>query len=252
MCSWGFTATTTTQPTPCAAAGQPNTPSIRKETKMIDPKDITINGKQLSEILEKHILWILDKRCGERANLESANLYSANLESANLERANLESANLYSANLSSANLYSANLSSANLESANLESANLERANLYSANLSSAKNIEMADAITRILPEGEIIGWKKCREGIVKLLIPAKAKRSNATGRKCRAEYAKDVAHFTFEGELTKKILTSKHNSNFTYEVGKTIRPDAWDENRWQECSSGIHFFITEWEARNYD
>ena len=50
--------------------------------------------------------------------------------------------------------------------------------------------------TRILPEGDIIGYKKCRDGvIVKLLIPIKAKRSHAFGRKCRAEYAKVLEIF---------------------------------------------------------
>jgi uncharacterized protein DUF5758/pentapeptide repeat protein len=248
---------------------------------MRDPKDITINGKQLSEILESHKKWLMDEEGGERANLVRANLESANLESANLVRANLESANLVRANLVRANLESANLESANLESANLVRANLEsanlvranlesanlvranlvranlvRANLYSANLvranlESAKNIEMVEAITSIVPEGDIIGWKKCNEGIVKLLIPAKARRSNATGRKCRAEYAIDKAHFTPDGKRTKEDFTGWYQKSFAYKVGETIRPDKWDENRWDECSHGIHFFITRWEAENY-
>jgi hypothetical protein len=28
--------------------------------------------------------------------------------------------------------------------------------------------------------------------------------------------------------------------------------DAFDENRWNECSHGIHFFITRKEAEDYD
>ena len=60
-----------------------------------------------------------------------------------------------------------------------------------ANLSGAKNAALAIAQTRILPsEGSIIGWKKCRDGVVvKLRIPETAKRSHAFGRKCRAERA---------------------------------------------------------------
>jgi hypothetical protein len=271
---------------------------------MRDPKDITINGKQLSEILEAHLKWLYNNneegdKCADlsranlyganlsRANLSRANLYGANLSSADLSRADLSSADLYGANLSRANLsradlYGANLSRADLYGANLSSANLSRANLssadlYGANLSSAdlssadlyganlsradlssadlygaKNIEWADAVTRIIPDGDIIGWKKCNEGIVKLLIPAKAKRSNATGRKCRAEYAVDKGHFTFNGKLTKKNFTSTFDGDFVYEVGATIKPNSWDENRWAECSSGVHFFITRFEAENYD
>jgi uncharacterized protein DUF5758/pentapeptide repeat protein len=262
---------------------------------MKDPKDITINGKQLSDILETHKLWLMDKG-GERADLRYADLSYADLSCADLSCADLSCADLRSADLSSANLRYANLSYANLSYANLRYADLSYADLSYANLSCAdlsyadlsyanlsyanlryadlryanlryadlryanlsyanlryaKNAEWADAITKIIPDGNIVGWKKCNEGIVKLLIPAKAKRSNATGRKCRAEFAKDVAHFTFDGKRTKKIFTSLHNSDFVYEVGKMIKPEAWDENRWEECSSGIHFYITRYEAEKH-
>ena len=80
--------------------------------------------EQLSEILDKHKLWLNGDEDGERANLSSDNLSSDNLSSANLSSANLSSANLSSANLSSANLSSANLSSDNLSSDNLSSDNL--------------------------------------------------------------------------------------------------------------------------------
>lgn len=36
-----------------------------------------------------------------------------------------------------------------------------------------------------------------------------------------------------------------------YEVGKTVSVDDFDENRWHECSTGIHFFITREEAVRY-
>jgi len=178
---------------------------------MKDPKDIKINGKQLSDILESHKSWLMNNG-GEKANLSSANLSSADLRYADLSYANLS---------------------------------------Y-ANLSYAKNAEMADAITRITPDGAIIGWKKCNQGIIKLLIPAKAKRSNATGRKCRAEYAIDKGHFTFDGKKTNKAFSSVYDSSFIYRVGEKITPNGFDENRWDECSNGVHFFITRWEAENYN
>ena len=71
---------------------------------MRDPKDIIINGKQLSDILESHKKWLLDIDGGERADLRYADLSSANLSFANLRSANLRSADLSFANLSSANL----------------------------------------------------------------------------------------------------------------------------------------------------
>ncbi len=120
----------------------------------------------------------------KKKSLSYADLRSADLRYADLSYADLRSADLRSADLRYADLRYADLSYANLRSADLRSADLRY-----ANLSSAKNSELAVAMTRILPEGSIIGWKKCSGGvIVKLRIPEEAKRSHAFGRKCRAEY----------------------------------------------------------------
>jgi hypothetical protein len=161
--------------------------------------------------------------------------------------ADLSYADLSYADLSSANLRSADLRSANLRSANLRSANLSYADLSYADLSSALNSEYSIAVTRIVSEGDIIGWKKCRDGIiVKLLIPKEAKRNNATGRKCRAEYAYVLEIF---GSTT---AISSHDSSVIYEVGKRMIPtEPFDDNFLNECSTGIHFFITRLEAENY-
>ncbi len=174
----------------------------------------------------------------------------ADLSYADLRSANLSSADLRSANLSSANLSSADLRSANLSSANLSYADLRSANLSYADLRSAKNAKLVIAMTRILPEGDIIGWKKCQEGvIVKLLIPAGAKRSHAFGRKCRAEYAEVLKLYKAKG---KKEATSVYDSDFKYKIGETVKPtEAWDEDFTNECGSGIHFFINREEAENH-
>ena len=125
-------------------------------------------------------------------------------------------------------------------------ANLSGANLSGANLSDAKDADLAIAITRILPDGDLIGWKKCDAGvIVKLRIPEAAKRSHAFGRKCRAEFA-DVLE-VIGGE----VGISKHDGKTEYRAGARITPDSFDENWVEECSHGIHFFISRIEAENY-
>ena len=132
-------------------------------------------------------------------------------------------------------------------SADLRYANLSSADLRSADLRSALNSEYSIAVTRIVSDGDIIGWKKCRDGIlVKLLIPKEAKRNNATGRKCRAEYADILEIFG----ATQAV--SQHDKSVIYEVGKRVMPTTpYDEDFLNECSSGIHFFITRLEAENY-
>ena len=143
------------------------------------------------------------------------------------------------ANLSGANLYGADLSGADLSGADLSGADLSGANLYGADLSGAKNVALGIAKTRILPEGELIGWKKLANGtLCKLRVPTEAKRSHAFGRKCRAEYV-DV----IEGEGV-----SIHDGKTQYAPGARVTCDKWSENWQEECAGGIHFYITREEA----
>jgi hypothetical protein len=157
--------------------------------------------------------------------------------------ADLRGADLRGANLYGADLRGADLRDANLRDADLRGADLRDANLYGANLRGANLPDLVVAQLSILPEGDLIGYKKLSGDVIcRIKIPADAKRSNATGRKCRAEYA-----IVLEGEGF-----SKHDNKFKYVVGETVRPrKAWCEDRWQECDSGIHFFLTKIEAENY-
>ena len=150
------------------------------------------------------------------------------------------------------NLRSANLSSADLSYADLSSADLRSANLSYADLRSAKNAELVIAQTRILSQGDLIGWKKARteegkEVIVELLIPKRAKRSHAFGRKCRASYAKVLKIYGA------KKAHADYDSTFIYQPGKIVRPrKPFCENWMEECASGIHFFITKIEAESFN
>ena len=188
------------------------------------------------------------------ADLSAADLRGANLHGANLRCADLRCADLRSADLSDANLRSADLSAANLRCADLSAADLRGANLHGANLS-----ELTVAQTSILPdEGDIIGWKKAitLDGapiIVKLLIPADAQRSNATGRKCRASTARVLDLQDKQGNSLPPDTTaySSYDPDFTYQKGETVHVEDFDTNRWEECAPGIHFFITRIEAVEY-
>ena len=173
----------------------------------------------------------------------------------------LRGANLRGADLYGADLYGANLYGADLYGADLRGANLYGADLYGANLSGAKLPELSIAKTSILPdEGDIIGWKKAWTDdmpatpvIVKLLIPADAQRSNATGRKCRASKARVLDLQDKQGNSLPPDTTaySGHDTDFTYKKGETIHVEDFDTDRWNECAPGIHFFITRIEAVEY-
>ena len=191
------------------------------------------------------------------ANLRGANLCDADLCDANLCGANLCGADLYGADLCDANLRDANLRDAdlrgadlcdaNLCDANLRDANLCGADLYGANLCDAKGCYLSCPT-----EGSFIGWKKASGHIVKLRIPEDARRSSATGHKCRCDKAYVMEIQNMDGtKATEDTVRSDHDKNFVYTVGATVEVPDFDDNRWSECAPGIHFFIDRRAAVEY-
>lgn len=217
---------------------------------------------ELQDIIESHKKW-LNGYGGERANLCGADLSDVRLcnadlscaiiNAANLSYADLSGANLCYTNLCNTDLHNANISDANLCGANLSGANLSRANLRGTDLSKLIYDEDTAFYALQCPEtGSFIGYKKAHGYIVELEILADAKRSSATSRKCRCSAAKVLSITTINGKSTKvKEIASNRDSNFVYRVGEIVRVDCFDENRWNECSTGIHFFITRSEAERY-
>ena len=238
-----------------------------------------ISDTELKAIIYKHAKWTRGEDGGERADLRNANLRNANLSNADLYGADLSNADLCdadlsnadlcdadlcdavlrAANLSGADLCDADLRAADLSNANLRNANLRKANLRNANLRNAKNTDKIawNAHTAFYPlqcpeTGSFIGYKKAADKIVMLEICADAKRSSATSRKCRCSKAKvlSITHLDgSDGGLTE--VRSNYSKEFIYRVGETVEVPDFDDNRWNECAAGIHFFITRDEAVKY-
>ena len=204
-----------------------------------------------------------------RANLRGANLRGADLSGADLSGADLSVANLSGADLSGADLIGADLiwadligadlSGADLRVADLSGAKLSGADLIGADLSGAKlsGADLSGAKLdwpSICPEkGSFIGYKKCRDNlIVELEIQEDALRSSATTRKCRCSKAKVLGITDLDGsDVNVEYAVSKKDSGFLYKVGEVVSVDDFDTNRWNECSTGIHFFMTREEAVGY-
>ena len=184
--------------------------------------------EEISEVLEKHKHW-----------------WNEDCEGWEDMRANLSGADLYGANLSGANLYGADLSGANLSRANLSGADL-----YGANLSGAENVPF---IPYACPDfGIFIGFKKASGYIVVLEIPEDAKRLSSTGRKCRCDKAKVLEIQNIDGTKADiEQVASDYDSSFIYKVGEVVSVPDFCEDRWKECSEGIHFFINRQEAVDY-
>lgn len=204
-----------------------------------------MNKNELEQVLSDHKSWL---RCeeGTRADLRNADLSGADLSDADLSGANLRNAVLRNADLSGAGLRSSDLSGAGLSGAVLSGADLSGANLINA-----------IGYYLACPEsGSFIGYKKANVNgeyvIVKLQICEDAKRSSATSRKCRCDKAVVLEISDIKG-LAMNVREARSNcdNSFCYKVGETVSVDNFDENRWNECAAGIHFFITRQEAVNY-
>jgi len=231
----------------------------------------TFTKIQLQKILHNHGLWISGYKKGVRANLSGADLSGADLSGAYLRRANLSGANLSDADLSGAdlsdaylsdaylrraNLSGADLSDADLSGADLSGAYLRRANLIGANLIGANLSDDVKQYSKhsIVPEsGEFTGYKKLSLGEIAMLrIPASAQRvGGLTGRKCRASEATVLSIVDANGN-TVETGVSSHDTTFTYTIGKTVIPSAFNTDIRIECAEGIHFFITKQEAIDYN
>jgi uncharacterized protein YjbI with pentapeptide repeats len=198
-----------------------------------------ITNNELKVYLRKHKLWLNGEMGGERADLRGANLRGADLRGADLRGADLYGADLYGADLYGADLYGADL----------READLREADLYGADLRGAENLNIPIACPE---EGEFVGFKKAHGYIVKLKITDDAKRCSATSRKCRCSKAVVLSITTLDG--TDNGLTevrSDYDRTFKYKIGDTVEVNNFCEDRWEECSAGIHFFITRQEAVDY-
>ena len=144
----------------------------------------------------------------------------------------------------------ANLQHVDLTVINLKDVNLSNADLYYAYL---------DNIVQLNANFTFIGWKKCynvnnkNPYIVKLEIPADAKRSSATTEKCRCSKAKVLEIQNLDGTIANvDEVSSLLFNNFYYKVGEMVYPDSFDDRFWLECSHGIHFFMKRQDAVDYD
>jgi hypothetical protein len=151
-------------------------------------------------------------------------------------------------NLIGADLREANLIGADLCGADMRDADLRGADLYNVKADSATAMFFPQC-----PDGEFIGYKKAEGKIVKLLIPEDAKRSSATTLKCRCSKAKVLEIQEIDGSPSEvKEVRSNYDKNFVYRLGETVCVEDFDDDRWHECSIGIHFFISREAAVSYE
>lgn len=209
-------------------------------------KDADLSGLRLNDSL-------LDYAFFTKCNLQEADFHRANLQGATFSNSNLSRVNFYRADLTGCSFENVDLTGAIFTYAILENiyfhnvkldthAILEHVYFHNVKLDPSFAAKLS-----ICPAGNIIVWKKLREGVCKLLIPEDAARSNGISRHCRASHAivLELPEGCQEGH-------SFYDEHFIYRVGDTVYPrDPFNYDRWKKCASGIHFFVTREEAEEY-
>lgn len=238
-----------------------------------------ITWEEFNPLYQEHLLWLEDKE-GKRLsiherdfshlNLSKLNLSFADLKyntfrqcdfkSSNLSCADLSNCILYGSDFRLANLYGARLNGNDFYNVDLRNADMRYAEINGSNFRDAKtnntNIEnvkiniFTNGYPLSCPEkGAFTAYKRAQGYIIELLVPEDAQRSSAFGRKCRCDKVQVVAITKRDGapaDVTS--LHSDYDENFIYTIGETVLVEDFDTNRWNECSKGIHFYITREEA----
>lgn len=227
-----------------------------------------MTADELNQKLQEHKQWLLNKT-GKKLELMGVDLYGVDLRYADLRCVDLSCSNLFGADLRGADLSYSNLSYAYLNGVNLYGANLRGAYLHGAHVRgsnftcsdlqdadlSGANLNNAhiDIPISCPTHGEFIGWKKVGYAIIKLKILEDSKRLSATTNKCRCDKALVLAIENIDGTSSgvTEIVNKLYKPEITYKVGEIVYPDWFDENRWNECSHGIHFFVDRKSAELY-
>lgn len=223
-----------------------------------------------------------------KANFENSDLHDCDFNSASLSMAQFNGSEFYRCTFGLAKLdgvgfigakifdcdfFGANVCSVQFIGASIGYTNFKNAQINDRtcfNGATARMLKDMPYIPMICPEeGEFVAWKVvCATTgdvddrlhyvpvLVKLMIPADAKRTSGFGRKCRASKAEVLGFYDLDGHMFNRNscygIHSYFDWDFNYEVGKIVEPEeAFNEDRWSECASGIHFFMNRREAIEY-
>ena len=203
-----------------------------------------------------------------RTNLTYARLMGVNFTDADLTKACLVGANItaglfYRTKMLDTKLGGSILTRSRIVDSVMTGSNWERALIDAVELENT--IDIPDYPMVCPASGGFTGWKQAMRDrreigrsiddfvIVELYIPEDAKRSSGISRKCRCSKAIVKSIQSLDGKILDiNHVYSRYDPNFVYKVGQCVEPlEPFNEDRWQECASGIHFFISRKEAEDY-
>lgn len=203
--------------------------------------DVNLRGFDLSYM--DFTLGVFKNVCFDEANFSHSSIENALFENCTFRGADFRYANMRTCAMRYNDLTGANIEGADLFAAVLEHAKLDGI-IY--------NDETKWFKLHCPETGPFLGYKKCfNNRLVQLLIPADAKRTSATMNSCRCSKAKVLTIKSFDYKEEFDEAWSLVDENFVYRKGEWVEVPNFNEDRWQDSTTGIHFWMTREEALAY-
>lgn len=205
-------------------------------------------------------IWDMDLSGEDLSNMDFtlSSFQNTVLDGVDFEGSTVENALFDGCSMRKANFRNAKMVTASFRYCDMRECNIEGANLYGAVLEFAKlDGIVSDEATQWFrlhcPEtGAFLAYKKCvNDRMVQLLVPADAKRTSATLPSCRCNKAKVLTIKSFDFKENFDEAWSLVDENFVYRKGEWVEVKNFNEDRWQDSTTGIHFWLTRAEAEAY-
>ena len=180
-------------------------------------------------------------------------LNGADFSGSSVENALFDGCPMRGADFRNSRMVTASFRYCDMRNDNICGANLFGAVLEFARLDGIISDESTKWFRLHCPEkGAFLAYKKCvNDRLVQLLVPADAKRTSATRPSCRCNRAKVLTIKSFDYRESFDEAWSLVDENFAYRNGPWVEVKDFNEDRWQDSTTGIHFWLTREEAKRY-
>lgn len=218
----------------------------RRAGTLLDLKERELEPMDLSG-------WDLTEVDFTLSSFQDVVLSGADFTGSSVENALFDGCPMKGASFRNANLKTASFRYCDMRQCDIRGADLFGAVLEYADLTGIISDEGTKWFRLHCPEkGAFLGYKKCfNNRLVQLLIPADAKRTSATLPSCRCSKAKVLTIKSFDFKEEYDEAWSLVDEDFIYKKGEWVEVKDFNEDRWQDSTTGIHFWLTREEAEAY-
>ena len=208
------------------------------------------DGKQRSSLLREVSFKNMDL---SGYNLSGIDFTLSSFENVRLENVDFSGAAVENVLFDGCSVKGAVFRNVNMKTASMRYCDMTGCVLEHAKLDGIISDERTQWFRMHCPEkGAILGYKKCvNDRLVQLLIPADAKRTSATLPSCRCSKAKVLTIKSFDSTEEFDEAWSLVDENFVYHKGEWVEVSDFNEDRWMDSTTGIHFWMSREEAIRY-